>query len=163
MSMIANFKSVSPSRLDELKQKPDTIKDFLYQKDDSTPNDQIDIDKAWAGIHFLLTGSNSEGGKPPLAHVIIGGTDIGDDVGYGPARYIEAEEVKQIYDAFRDISEDELKGRFDPEKMKESKIYPFENSCTDEDLAYLLENFRSLKDFYRKTVEQGNAMLQYLN
>jgi uncharacterized protein YktA (UPF0223 family) len=161
--MIANFKSISPSKLEELKQKPDMIENFLYPEDDSTSSDKIDIDKAWDGIHFLLTGSNYEGGEPPLAYVIFGGIAIGDDVGYGPARYIEAEEVKQIFNAFKDISEEELKKRFDPGKMKKAEIFPFENNCSNEDLDYLLENFRSLKGFYKKTVEQGNAMLQYLN
>ncbi|MDF1497123.1 MAG: YfbM family protein [Patescibacteria group bacterium] len=161
--MIANFKFILPSKLEELKQKPQLIENFLYPDDDSIFNDHIDIDKAWEGIHFLLTGSNWEGGEPPLAYVVMGGVAIGDDIGYGPARYIEAQKVKEIYDAFKDITEEDLKNRFDPEKIKKAEIYPFASSCSNEDFDYLLGHFRSLKDFYKKTVEQGNAMLQYLN
>jgi hypothetical protein len=30
------------------------IENFLYPEDNSTPSDEININKAWDGIHFLL-------------------------------------------------------------------------------------------------------------
>src|SRR5687767_14577361 len=45
-----------------------------------------DLDKAWHGIHYLLTGTAAEGGKP-LDFLVSGGREVGNvDIGYGPAR-----------------------------------------------------------------------------
>ena len=46
---------------------------------------EVDLDKAWHGIHYLLTGS-VESNKTLASKVIMGGEDIGPDRGYGPAR-----------------------------------------------------------------------------
>jgi len=46
---------------------------------------RLDLDKAWGGLHFLLTGTAWEG-EPPHSFLLDGDT-VGDiDVGYGPAR-----------------------------------------------------------------------------
>src|SRR5687768_10356646 len=45
--------------------------------------ESFDVDKAWQGIHFLLTGTDWEG-EGPLAFVLHGGAEIEEDMGYGP-------------------------------------------------------------------------------
>lgn len=55
-----------------------------------------DLDKAWHGLHYLLTQS-PDAGAPPLNFLIAGGTEIArQEVGYGPARVFRAAEVKPI-------------------------------------------------------------------
>src|SRR5438270_9992408 len=44
---------------------------------------EFDVDKAWHGIHFLLTDSDWEG-EGPLAFILHGGREINEDLGYGP-------------------------------------------------------------------------------
>src|SRR5687768_2691470 len=55
----------------------------------------FDVDKAWQGIHFLLTGSDREG-NGPLAFILHGGRSIDEDLGYGPPRGFTSVEVKAV-------------------------------------------------------------------
>ena len=68
MSMVGNYLIVSASELDKLYETPESIESFLY---DEKEEEIIYIDKAWAAIHFTLTGSKWEG-DPPLVNVVMG-------------------------------------------------------------------------------------------
>ena len=53
-----------------------------------------DLDKAWHGIHYLLTKSAWDG-EPPLNFLLLGGKEVpGVIVGNNPARFFSAVEVK---------------------------------------------------------------------
>ena len=109
---------------------------------------EIDLDKSWHGIHYLLTGT-AEAGDFPLGFLVCGGTQIGDvGVGYCPARAFRAREVKEVQRALSVIDDQTLRGRFDPAKMSELEIYPdiWEREG-DEALEYCEENFRELIAF----------------
>jgi hypothetical protein len=78
------------------------------------PADELDVDKAWQGLHFLFTG-DAWSGEPPLDFIGSGGTEVGEaDVGYGPARAFTSAEVREISAALDDITRDELAPRFEP-------------------------------------------------
>jgi len=162
MSMIANFKQISSSQLEELKKDPSLIEEIIYPDSESDIIDNLDIDKAWQGIHFILTGKVWEV-EGLLGKVIMGGKETGDDVGYGPARYLTSIEVKDISNVLTHFSEDEFKSRFNPDKIVKNKIYPFTSSCEAENLEYLLSYFKTLKKFYEDCANKGNAMLIYIN
>jgi len=51
-----------------------------------TPGHSVSLDKAWHGLHYLLCGA-LEPAPGPLGQAVFGGTEIGEDQGYGPARY----------------------------------------------------------------------------
>ena len=130
------------------------------------PADELDIDKAWHGLHFLFTGEAWDG-EPPLGFILAGGTEIGDeDVGYGPARAFTSAEVGEIAAAFDPLTRDELARRFDPARMMELEIYPeiWDRDPTDDDmLEYLLEYFDLLKEFVSRGAASGRGMLVYLS
>lgn len=111
---------------------------------------EIDLDKAWHGIHFLLTGTNWAG-DPPMNFLLDGGTQVGDiDVGYGPARAFHAAEVAAIDKAIQSISEEDLRNRFAPDKMMKEGIYPEiwdRDPEEDDTLGYLLEYYSTLREF----------------
>src|SRR3712207_3831611 len=100
MSMICNLRQVEEAEIEELLANPEHIGDFLYgdvddehEYEDIEREGEIDLDKAWHGIHFLLTGTAWEG-QEPLCYLLVGGEYIGDeDVGYGPARVLRPHEV----------------------------------------------------------------------
>src|ERR1700722_3238791 len=98
MSMIGTFRRTRDARLDALVSNPDTISDYLagYPDDAADAGEayaDLDVDKAWHGLHFLLTGTAWEG-APPLDFIVKGGRQIGDvDVGYGPARAFSSADV----------------------------------------------------------------------
>src|SRR5262249_47562522 len=60
-----------------------------------TPSQSVSIDKAWHGLHYLLCGA-PEPAPGPLGQAVFGGTEIGEDQGYGPARYFTVPPVPEI-------------------------------------------------------------------
>lgn len=126
---------------------------------------ECDLDKAWHGIHFLLTGSDWEG-DPPLNFLLCGGTVIGDvDVGYGPARAMRPAEVKAATEALAGISSDELRRRFDPARMMQEDIYPTiwdRDPAEDDTLGYLIEYYGQLKAFLAEVTAKNLGLLIYM-
>ncbi|MGW4943549.1 YfbM family protein [Actinoplanes sp. NPDC004185] len=119
--------------------------------------DILDLDKAWHGIHFLLTGSAWET-SPGAGEAVLGGDPIGDDLGYGPARLVPAEWVQLVAAALREVTADHLQARFDPAALLAEAIYP--QVWDDDDFAnYLLPNFLSLQAFYVAAAEEKQAVL----
>src|ERR1051326_9098314 len=53
----------------------------------------LSLDKAWHGVHYLLTGA-TEPGSDLRSQAVLGGIELGTDPegfsGYGPARYFHA-------------------------------------------------------------------------
>lgn len=124
-----------------------------------------DLDKAWHGLHFLLSGSEWEGDWP-AGFLLNGGTEVGAiDVGYGPARAFTSAEVEQIDRFLAPIDEPALRARFDSARMMELGIYPTiwdRDPAEDDTLGYLVEYYAQLKEFVGKTRERGHGMVCYL-
>src|SRR5688572_21836437 len=125
MSMIGCLRRLSPKDLERLKADPSLVVSFLGEEDVDgfEPFADLDIDKAWHGIHYLLTGSGWEG-APPLSFLVVGGATVGEDRGYGPARGFSAEEVKPLAEALAPVTEDELRSRYDAKRMQREGRYP---------------------------------------
>jgi hypothetical protein len=116
----------------------------------------ISLDKAWHGLHYLLCGS-AEPGPGPLGQAVFGGTEIGDDVGYGPARCFTAAETSEIAQALQAPGlEAILRGHFDPDKMEQLGIYP--GGWHAEGPEWLINAFRKLCDFYAASSAAGQAV-----
>src|SRR5690349_21302714 len=101
---------------------PGTAEEKISWKPTEKP-DEYDVDKAWHGIHFLLTGSDWEG-EGPLAFVLHGGREINEDLGYGNPHGFVSSEVKEIARALGGVNIAELYEKADPEKFKDLEIYP---------------------------------------
>ena len=160
MGMAVFFVPIDAAKLDELRRDPDTIEEFLYPESDDDPDGSFDVDKAWHGLHYLLTGA-AEGGEPPLSLAILGGEEIGDDLGMGPARFLTPAQVREVAAALAGLSESELRQRFDPQDMQSLGIYPEIIWVRDGDdaLDYLIENFGPLVEFYTGAAARGEAVL----
>lgn len=161
MSMVTILVFATDAEIAGLLANPDGIEAFIGKERTST-----DLDKAWHGLHWLLTGTEY-GGKEPLCFLLAGGRPIGDvDVGYGPARAISSNEVVAWDDALKQISGDELSRRFDPKAMLKAKIYPeiWARSLKGEEdtLAYLLEYYATLKQFVVAARKEQSGLLVYL-
>lgn len=83
MGMIGYLKQISMDSLEDIIAGSMNIADFIYNEESESGS--LDLDKAWHAIHFILNGSAWEG-RYPLSHVILGGIELRDDLGYGPAR-----------------------------------------------------------------------------
>jgi hypothetical protein len=122
----------------------------------------IDLDKAWHGIHFLLNGTADQG-TPPLDFMVEGGLDVGSEHwGYCSPRAFQPEEVQAIASALEPLTEDQLRSRFDPEKMINLGIYPSiwdRNPEEDDTLSYCIEYFREMREFVADTARRGDGLV----
>jgi hypothetical protein len=152
-----------PSLIKRLFGKPQSADDFALSEGEGSV---VDLDKAWHGIHYLLTGTAWEGTRP-LDFLVSGGRPVGDiDVGYGPARTLSAADTRAVHEAVSRLTDDDLRSRFDPADMTDKEIYPeIWDSAPEEDdtLGYLLEHIQILRDQLRRAVEQGHGLLLYLS
>ncbi len=121
-----------------------------------------DLDKAWHGIHFLLTGT-ADAGRFPESFLLLGGREVGDiDVGYGPARVMTAEETRAAQAMLAALGDDALRARFDPAKMMELDVYPgiWDRDPEDDDtLEYLMENVATLRGMLDAAARDGLGIL----
>ena len=122
-----------------------------------TPGHSVSIDKAWHGLHYLLCGA-PEPVAGPLGQAVFGGTDIGEDQGYGPARYFTPTQVAEIAGVLQSPGvEPQLHARFDAEAMTQLGIYPGVWETDDHD--GLIEAFRTVRDFYIAASQAKQAVV----
>jgi Domain of unknown function (DUF1877) len=128
----------------------------------TSDGDELDLDRSWQGIHFLLTGTAYEG-EPPLDFIVRGGAEVADaEVGMGPPRVLRSDEVRAVADAIERVPPDELRKRFDPERMLEEGIYPDiwdRDPAEDDPLGYLLEHYAELRAFVRRAADRGDGLI----
>jgi hypothetical protein len=124
------------------------------------PVPPISLEKMWLALHHLLTGGFNLT-PSPLSRAILGGTPIGPDLGEGPARYLWADEVREIATALSALTSDDLRRRHRPADLKAGwPTTPVSEDEDDEEVFTELEAcFRLLGTFYRIAVARGNAIL----
>jgi hypothetical protein len=118
----------------------------------------LNLEKSWHVLHYLLTGKAEEA-PPPLGNAILGGTEIGGDLGYGPARFLTALQVREVAAALASISADDLAKRFNLEAMISAQIYPVRD---EGELELAQDYFQQLSHYYADAAAAGNAMLLYV-
>jgi hypothetical protein len=130
---------------------------------DGDLGERMCIDKAWGGLHFLLC-SVMDPSRRPLGLAVLGGTEIGEDHGYGPARYLTTSRVKAVAAALSTVTHDTLRQRYDAAAMNEAGVYPgrWDNGHRSDSVDWLLQPFDELLKFYQRAAGRGNAVLKYL-
>lgn len=159
MGMTGNLLQISVERLERIKSGEENLMDIIFAEDREVGS--LDIDKAWHAIHFILNGSAWEG-ELPLVNTILGGTEIGEDIGFGPVRYLTNEEVRCVALSLSNLSEKELKNRFDPDKMNELEIYPALDWNNQGDPEYVFTYLEQVINYYLDASRKNNAMLLYM-
>jgi type I restriction-modification system DNA methylase subunit len=158
--MIASYFRVSNKILEKLKAHPEKIEDIVFDSEE-LQEIEFDIDKAWHGIYFLLTGKVGfdETVHCIVGQAILGGRELGEDIGYGPLRFLEPSEVAIINNELRNISVEDLANRFDLEAINDQDIYPMSGEWEMEDKDYLLEYYEGLLNYFNKAANEQEAML----
>lgn len=144
--------------------EPGTIQEFLNAEGENRPLAQLDLDKAWHAIHYLLTGSNW-GGEYPLGMAVLGGMELGEDIGYGPVRFLTPEEVQAVAVLLDTLSQQTLQERYVPSALEAVGIYPagIWEEEGQQAFEWLMPWFFQLVAFYKAAGKNGNAMLLFLN
>ena len=147
--------AAEPNQITQLTQDEKSLISAFFQNKNEN---RVDLDKAWHGIHFLLTGTawdtNSLKGQ-----AILGGKEFGSEMGYGRARLLSADEVRKIADILDNENPQAWSKKFDAKKMSAEQIYPDIWDEGPDALDYLITNFQDLKAFYRKAADNGFAVI----
>ena len=121
----------------------------------------LDLDKAWHGLHFLLTGTD-DGGSEPACFLLSGGEHLGDDDDV-PARLLDADQVRWFAEHLASLSTEELARRFDPDRMTQLRIYPDviwkRPEAEDQPRGFLLGAFADLREFVGAAATRGDAVV----
>lgn len=165
MGMIMYLLRISKQELESYIDKPEL---FLENRVDNAYS--MDIDKAWGGILYLLTGKAFASGSPEdevdsLNRIFFSAQffDEDMDVGYGPAHYLTPEQVAGINRKIASLTEADLKSHYDPEAMnKEKKLYP-SLDWNEKIFDYLYFHFQALQSFFATAASRGEVIVTYLS
>jgi hypothetical protein len=127
----------------------------------------LDLDKAWPGIHFLLTGAAGTGEKP-LDFLVCGGSPIGKDEDGLLA--IGADDIRAIAQALAAFDRDALLHRYQPARMRELGIVPPDRwqdvdvpEMFEDDFNWLFEYFEPLQAFLTDAVANGLGVVKVVD
>jgi Domain of unknown function (DUF1877) len=121
---------------------------------------QYEIDRWWAGVHFLLTGTDaiaemrSEAPRSPLARVILGDAVHGASI----ATFAhDAADVRAIAEALRPVRRASLAERFDPAAMSSAHIYP--EWWSDDEARDVVDVAWDVRRIYVRAARDGLAIM----
>jgi len=184
MGMALAARMLTPAQVEEALSSEERLEALVYEPNSDVP--EIDVDKAWHGIHWLLTGS-AEPVDPAVrqaprrrrlfrrapapapapaigaeALAVLGGEAIGEDQGYGPARLLRPDEVAAIAAALEPLDREALAARVDLAAMDAAGLYP--GIWDEEDVyeEYVGPNYDVLRDFYLDAAARGAAVVLQL-
>jgi hypothetical protein len=160
MSMNAYLSAVDAETLEKLRRNGDAIARHLEAQEGVN---ELRLFKMWQALHFMLTGTDwdTEG---ELGQCILGGEDVGPDIGYGPARVLAPAQVEAISNALSKISVESFQARFAPEQMEAMDIYPSVIWVREKDaiLVELTELFERLVEVYRMAAARRDGMILWM-
>lgn len=167
MSMICYLVRVPAGMLELFRKKSSLFESYLDSEDIDKNGHRLDLDKSWDALNYLLTGhtlDTIEEAEPPLSDIIFSGQilDEDQDLGYGPAQYLEPEQVKEIHSALTGISVSDIREKYDAGVMNEKNVYPAAWKDNEEDKNFILDSFEDLKAFYEDAAEEGQSVISFL-
>jgi len=121
---------------------------------------QADLDKNWHTIHYLLTGE-PEPDSSALGSAILGGEEVGEDLGYGPARLITPEKVAEISTALGGVNLSEKYDQINKDDPGLAQLY-CSFKFTDGEKEHLNSFFTELIKMYAEAAKNENAVVAYL-
>lgn len=120
--------------------------------------DALELDKAWHVLHYAFTES-AWAGPQPAATLLSGGREVGDDLGYGPARALSPKETQAFAQFLAAQSEASLARKLNVPKMQGLDIY-----CADEDSEEDLNHyFPQLKSYVLDAAAKGQGLLIWMS
>lgn len=148
---------------DDLSQdeRDEAVMELVEQIESAWNRDELfQTDKAWDGIHRCLTGDgtgkgrlNPAKGEYPLNLCVMGGEHLYMGGDY-TVTLIEPEEVRDLAQALKAVTEEWMRERFFKLKAK-ATLYPI----TDAEFEYVWGNFQGLPAFMAKAARKKRAVI----
>lgn len=157
--MIGYFAMLDEGELEGLRSGTIDMEEFLSRivRDEERC---LDLDKAWSGLHFLLSGGTAKE-EAKADDPILGGERIGDeDIGFGPARVLGRESVRSVAERLAATDFGAFRGLFLERVLGNEEVYPCHED--EEDFNYLEYNFAALAAFYGRCAGSGKDMLLFI-
>lgn len=165
MGMIGNIVSVSPDELKNFLENTELMEAKIFDEHAHQADWLLDLDKAWEGIHYLLSGKGMMELETPnvltRAFFTFQIINEGQDLGYN-AQYLTAEQVQATNTELQKIDRAALRQKTSGSAMNTKDIYP----CIwdDEDgMDYLFDTFDEFCDFYAKTAQKKYAIITFIS
>lgn len=80
--------------------------------------EHLDLHKDWHVLHATICGTGDDA-PAPAGDVVLGGDEVGDDLGYGPARLLPPERVAAAAAFLAELGPDGIVARFRPRSLGE--------------------------------------------
>jgi len=155
MGIVCGLVALGKDQIDKALADPENVFHYLDEFYENKEVEGVGLDKAWHGIHFLLTGSAWEG-EEPLCYLVKGGELVGQEG--DDARVLRPDQIADWANALSTISADDLRKRYDPAAMKKADIYAMICDRVDEEpgnLEYMLPYYEDLCSFLEKTKKEN--------
>lgn len=145
-----------------------TINEARRQVTPMGPLEQVlSLEKSWHMMHYLFTGHVGPANAP--GDLLMTGEELGEDVGYGPARIRDPESTRKFSEYLDSQNAEHLKERVSLLEMSQAGVYAmprgrgsaaeFERELRDEIGLFLPR----LCDYVRTTSSKGNGLLTWVS
>jgi hypothetical protein len=134
--------------------------------------DQYEVDTAWHGLHYLLTGTGAPGlsfvydgqgalgGELPYSFLLAGRTLAIADEGWGMTLLAhDGAEVGRIAAALAALPSSELRKRFDPDGMMAEDVYPGTWDRGRDEVEWLIDAYEAMVPFLVESARRGCGLL----
>ena len=143
--------------------KVESVEDYLdAPRGPSGAIAELDVEKAWHGLHFLFTGTAWEG-QAPAAFLVRGGSVLGEDADdEALPRVLTTPQVGEFATFLQGLSREQLSRRYDPARMTDLKIYPEiwdRPDETEQNRTYLLDAIVALREFVAAAHASGDQLV----
>lgn len=122
----------------------------------------MELDKNWHVLHYLFCRKPWDG-PLPQATLMCGSTELGTvDVGYGPARALNPEEVDDFLNFLNALEKEQYASGITPEEFEQNEIYGAFPEWNANDANNLWKYVEEMKSFFNKAKSENNGILFYL-
>ncbi|WP_322903525.1 YfbM family protein [Paenibacillus campi] len=122
----------------------------------------LDIDKSWQAIHFMLC-NRLDNGTPPQGYVVPMISEQFLEFGQYGAFYLLPEQVQQASVFLQSLTEAELSKLYHFDVLAEAQIYPiYEGDNGAEFFEYVAEYVQQIQSFYAETVLKQQGIIFYI-
>ncbi len=123
----------------------------------------LSIEKSWQAIHYILNGDPWQG-TGPLGNTVLGGREIGEDLGYGPARFLTPEQVKETSKALDAFTPEQFTERLRDADFEANDIYVFsgEDPNDPDVIEELVGYYGDIRTFFKNSAGKNHGIVLYL-
>jgi len=166
MSMICSVLGLSPAQVNALREDPSLGERVVMAALGHDGGDlshlgalqkPLDLHKSWHALHYVFTGSVFDAQGPGAA--LLAGEEMGEDLGYGPARLHDAQPTQEFahFLASQDVAT--LQARVKVGEMADMGIYGGDDEEVPGEVAHY---FEQLRDYVSAVARANGGLLIFL-